>query len=111
MLNETRDFYRYFDATLHTEFLYQCVEETIERDLPQEVAYLEAYDRFAKGLQDIVDMPQRKVDLLHRFLRQGKGRLSKRARTGEFAPLSDAEVGLVEKLYEESFADVALEKG
>ncbi|PYU67202.1 MAG: hypothetical protein DMG52_34680 [Acidobacteria bacterium] len=111
VLNETRDFYRYFDATVHTEFLYQCVEETIERDLPQEVAYLEAYDRFAKGLEDFVDMPQRKVDLLHRFLRQGKGRLSKRARTGEFAPLSDAEVGLVEKLYEESFTDVAVENG
>jgi hypothetical protein len=110
VLNETGDYYRYFDATVHTEFLYQCVEETIERDLPQEVAYLEAYDRFAKGLQDIVDMPQRKVDLLHRFLRQGEGHLSKRARTGEFAPLSDVEVGMVEKLYEESFAGVALEK-
>lgn len=110
VVNDTADYYRYFDATAHAEFLYQCVEETIERDLRQEVAYLEAYDRFAKGLQDIVDMPQRKVDLLHKFLRQGKGHLSKRARTGEFAPLSDAEVGLVEKLYEESFADAALEK-
>jgi Fic family protein len=104
VLNETGDYYRYFDATTHTEFLYECVEQTIERDLPQEVAYLEAYDRFANGVQKIVDMPERKVNRLHGFLRQGKGRLSKRARSGEFAPLSDTEVGEVERLYKESFA-------
>jgi hypothetical protein len=107
-LNDTGDYYRFFDATAHAEFLYQCVEETIERDLPQEVSYLEAYDRFAKGLQDIVDMPEQKVDLLHRFLRQGNGHLSKRARTGVFAALMEEEVGLVEKLYENSFAGIAL---
>jgi Fic family protein len=109
VLNETGDYYRYFDATAHTEFLYECVEQTIERDLPQEVAYLEAYDRFANGVQKIVDMPERKLNLLHGFLRQGEGRLSKRARSGEFAQLSDAEVDEVEKLYKESFASAGHE--
>jgi hypothetical protein len=37
VLNETADFYRYFDATLHAEFLFECVDETIKRDLPNEV--------------------------------------------------------------------------
>ena len=59
VLNDTADFYRYFDATAHAEFLYRCVEETVEHDLPFEVAYLEAYDRFAEGVQRLVDMPQR----------------------------------------------------
>jgi len=40
----------------------------------------------------MVDMPDRKVNLLHRFLNQGKGQLSKRARTNEFAALTDEEV-------------------
>ncbi|MGD0307117.1 MAG: Fic family protein [Candidatus Acidiferrales bacterium] len=110
VLNETGDYYRYFDATAHTEFLYDCVEQTIERDLPEEVAYLEAYDRFANGLQKIVDMPERKVNLLHLFIRQGMGRLSKRARSSEFAQLTDAEVEEVEKLYKESFAGAGHEK-
>ena len=107
VLNETADYYRFFDATAHAEFLYQCVEETIERDLPEEVSYLEAYDRFTKGLQNMVDMPERKVGLLHKFLRQGKGYLSKRARTSEFQALTDDEVGLVEKLYEDSFTGIS----
>ncbi|MFZ0889188.1 MAG: Fic family protein [Candidatus Binataceae bacterium] len=87
VLNDTGDYYRYFDATAHAEFLYRCVEQTIERDLPEEVAYLQAYDRFARGVQEIADMPAEKIELLHRFLRQEHGRLSRRARQNEFAAL------------------------
>ena len=47
VLNETADFYRYFDATPHAEFLYSCVEQTIDKNLPQEVRFLESYDRFS----------------------------------------------------------------
>jgi hypothetical protein len=42
VLNQTADYYRYFDATRHAEFLYECVQQTVEHDLPDEVAYLEA---------------------------------------------------------------------
>ncbi len=106
VLNDTRDYYRFFDATEHAEFLYQCVEETIDRDLPDELAYLESYDKFSVGLHKIVDMPDRTAELLFGFLRQGHGHLSKRAREGEFAALADHEVDLVEKLYTDSFASL-----
>ena len=36
VLNDTGDFYRFFDATPQTEFLYSCMQRTIELDLPQE---------------------------------------------------------------------------
>ena len=47
--NETRPLYSYFDATRQSEFLYECVNETITKDLPEEVAYLDAYRRFNDG--------------------------------------------------------------
>lgn len=103
--NDTLDYYRYFDATAHAEFLYKCVEQTIDHDLPEEVAYLQGYDQFAKGVQEILDMPQRKIDLLHKFLQQGQGHLSKRARTDEFSILADAEIEQIERLYAESFQE------
>ncbi len=53
-------------------------------------------------------MPEQKVDLLHKFLRQHNGRLSKRARTGEFAALTTDEVERVEALYRDSFQRQAL---
>ncbi len=40
VLHESVDYYRYFDATRQAEFLYDCVNETIERLIPEEVAYL-----------------------------------------------------------------------
>ena len=104
VLNETADYYRYFDATPHAEFLYSCVRETVEQDLPNEVAYLEAYDRFSREVQTIVDLPERTVGLLVKFLDQGGGTLSKRAREREFAKLEDGERAQIEELYEECFA-------
>jgi hypothetical protein len=107
VLNATGAYYRYFDATAHAEFLYACVAATIDHDLPGEVAYLQAFDRFAAAVQDIVDMPDRTVDLLHRFLRQGDGQLSQRARQREFAALTDEEAIAIEHLHADVFDGVA----
>lgn len=108
VLNDTADYYRYFDATVHAEFLYECVKQTVEHDLPDEVAYLEAYDRFSRSVLEIVDMPNSTVDLLHRFLKQNGGELSKRARAKEFAPLTDEEVQAIEASHAKAFAGLNL---
>src|SRR5690606_11982373 len=92
VLNDTADFYRFFDATPHVEFLFQCVQRTIDEDLPREVEFLRRHDRFRSEIGSIVDMPDGLVALLFRFLRQNGGRLSKRAREGEFAALTEEEV-------------------
>lgn len=103
VLNETADFYRFFDASLHSHFLYDCVEQTIMEDLPAEVRFLKAFDRFNRGVQQLVDMPSAKVELLRKFLAQHEGRLSGRARDREFAVLSDDEASEIETLYRDSF--------
>ena len=46
-------------------------------------------------------MPERLSNLLFQFLRQNGGKLSRRGRTREFAPLTDQEVARVEALYRE----------
>lgn len=105
VLNETADFYRFFDATAHAEFLYSCVEETVTRDLPGEVEYLEKYDEFSRRVQEeVADMPDRTIDLLSTFLRQNHGTLSRRARTREFKRLTADEVERVEALYARCFS-------
>ncbi|WP_088344839.1 MULTISPECIES: Fic family protein [Rhodomicrobium] len=96
--HETADFYRYFDATPHAEFLFAAIEQTIFEDLPREARFLVRYDQFCSRLQSIVDMPDRTVDLLFRFLSQQGGTLSKRARTQEFAALTEDEVHAIQQL-------------
>jgi len=105
VLNETTDYYRYFDATAHAEFLYSCVEQTVEHDLPEEVRFLEAFDRFSAGVKEIVEMPDREIERLRGFLDQGSGHLSTRARGKELGALTDEEASRVEALYEELFGD------
>jgi len=99
VLNDTADFYRYFDATPHAEFLFQCVARTIDVDLPEEARFLKAYDGFKAGVSLMIDMPDRLLDLLFRFLHQNGGRLSRRAREKEFVALTDAEIARIEALY------------
>ena len=104
VLNETADFYRFFDATPNAEFLYSCVKQTIEEDLPREARFLAQYDQFRARIEAMVDMPNQTIDLLFRFIHQNDGRLSKRARQNEFSLLTDEEVSAVEAAYQESFA-------
>ncbi len=102
--NDTADFYRFFDATPHAEFLYDCVRKTIEEDLPRETEFLIRYDRFRNAVESIVDMPDRTIDLLFRFLHQNGGRFSKRARAREFSQLTKAEVKTLEEAYAEIYS-------
>lgn len=103
VLNDTGDFYRFFDATPHAEFLFACVRKTIEDDLPTEADFLRRHDHFRNRVAMVVDMPERTLDLLFRFLHQNGGRLSQRARSFEFEELSDAETKRIEGIYREEF--------
>lgn len=104
VLNDTNDFYKYFDATPHAEFLFECVQKTIEIDLPEEAAFLVRYDQFKSRVEAFVEMPASTVDLLFNFLKQNGGLLSKRARENEFAELTGDETAQIEAIYQEVFA-------
>jgi Fic family protein len=105
VLNETADYYRYFDATKLAEFLYECVQDTIDNIIPAEVRYLQKYDEMKRYIDDQYEMPDQMVALLVRFLEQNDGKLSKRAKTSEFKELSDDEVIVIENKYTEIFKE------
>ncbi len=101
--NETIDLYRYFDATKQAEFLYSCVRQTVEETIPLEVDYLEKYDRMKDYLDNHFEMPDKMVDLLIRFLKQGNGQLSERAITKEFKELTEEEVVHIQEKFQSVF--------
>lgn len=96
VLNDTIDLYRYFDATPQAEFLFDNIAYTIDRIIPEEVAYLQKYDSMKLWLDEKFQMPDKMVALLIKFLEQSEGKLSKRAREKEFAALTDEEVVEIE---------------
>lgn len=104
VLNDTIDYYRYFDATPQAEFLYHCVQQTAEHIIPQEVNYLLQYDAFKKIMEETYEMPDKTISLLLRFLQQHNGSLSKRAREKEFEQLTDEEATHIEQTFKNIFA-------
>ncbi len=105
VLNDTIDFYRYFDATKQAEFLYDCVEDTLDRVIPEEVTYLLKYDDFKRYLDNNFEMPDKMVAILVRFLEQNQGVLSKRALKKEFSALTENEIKAIESNYNALFLE------
>jgi hypothetical protein len=103
VLNDTADFYRYFDCTEAAEFLYGCVSRTVEHDLPREIDYLRRHDQAMHRIMDMVEMPDRMAENLLMFIRQNKGTLSKNRRDREFNKLHDDEVALLEAVVRDAF--------
>lgn len=103
VLNQTIDYYRYFDATAQAEFLFDCIAYTLDTIIPTEVAYLQKYDAMKNWLDEKFQMPDRMVDLLIRFLSQNKGKVSKRALDKEFKGLTEEEASEIENEYSQIF--------
>jgi Fic family protein len=104
VLNHTSDYYKYFDASKQAEFLFDCVHDTLENIIPNEVSYLTKYDEFKNYLDEEFEMPDKLVAMLLRFLEQNEGKLSKRTREKEFSSLKDTEVLEIENYYKSIFS-------
>jgi hypothetical protein len=94
--NETAVYYRYPDLTAQAEALFEFIRETVEVELVEELRFLINYDTTKRAIQEVVDMPDRLIDLFIRCCLQNHGKLSKRKREEFFAMLSDEEVGRME---------------
>ena len=104
VLNETADFYRYYDCTEEAEFLYECVARTVQHDLPREIDYISRRAEAVSRIMDAVEMPDRVAENLVMFIRHNEGALPKKRRTGEFRELRDDEVTLIEDIVKDAFA-------
>ncbi|MBM3857031.1 MAG: cell filamentation protein Fic [Verrucomicrobia bacterium] len=97
VLNETADLYRYIDCTFIAETLFSFVEETIEREFPAEVHFIESYDQARQEMREIVDLPNRHADLFIRLCLQNHGHLSKTKQAlSEFSSLTEDEIKKLE---------------
>ena len=103
--NETAVWYRYLDMTPQAEALFRFIEQTIDTELAGELAFIANYDNTKKVVQEIVDMPDRQIDLFIRFCLQNNGRLSARKRTSHFDFLSDEEIALMEQAVQSAYGN------
>ncbi len=101
---ETGRLYRYIDMTAQAEALYDFVMLTIEHELVEELDFLANYDRTKQGIQEIVDMPDRLIDLFIQLCLQNNGRLSSSKRESHFGFLTDDELADMENAVRKGYA-------
>ncbi len=101
--NDTAIWYRYIDMTPQAEALFRFIEQTIEIELANELAFLANYDKTKAAIQEIVDMPDRQIDLFIRFCLQNNGRVSEQKRESYFHNLSDSEIARMEEAVQEAY--------
>lgn len=102
--NESAIWYRFMDLTAQAEALYQFIEQTIETELVEELAFLTSYDKARTRMQAIVDLPDRSLDLFIRICLQNNGNLSAGKRESHFKMLTDDEVAALERAVQEGYS-------
>ena len=93
---ETGNFYRYIDMTVQAETLFEFVKMTVDHELAMELDFLVDYDRARKAIQEVIDMPDKKLDLFIKLCLQNNGRLSAGKRKTQFAFLRNDELEAIE---------------
>jgi len=101
---ETGRWYRTIDMTAQAEALYDFVRLTIEHELVEELDFLANYDKTRQAIQEIVDMPDRLIDLFIQLCLQNNGRLSAKKRDSHFGFLTDDELANMENAVREGYA-------
>ena len=105
--NDTAIWYRYIDMTPQAEALFRFIEHTIDTELTSELAFLANYDNTKKAIQEIVDMPDQKIDLFIRFCLQNNGRLSALKRASHFDFLTKEEISSLEQAVQSTYGNTA----
>ena len=101
--NDTARWYRYIDMTPQAESLFEFIEQTIDTELANELKFLSNYDETKRAIQEIVDLPDRQIDLFIRLCLQNNGRISERKRANHFNFLSEDEIHRMEKAVQDFY--------
>jgi len=102
--SDTADLYRFFDATPHAEYLYDCVAQAVERLVPEEATRIWRYDVFCRGVDRMIGMPELLMNRLFIMLQENSGRLPPDGQRGEFDKLTAEEARQVERIFAEARA-------
>ncbi len=95
--------YRYPDMTAITEALFGFIQTTVEKELVEELNFLKNYDVTKSSIQEIVDMPDQRIDLFIRFCLQNNGVISPKKRKSHFAELTDLEVQKMQTVIQKAY--------
>lgn len=99
---EVEGYYRYPQLTEQCTFLGKSIKSTVLYDMPKELLFIYRYDALKNAVQNIVDLPDKLLNLMIILVHQNKGILPKR-RKKKFEMLTVQEIEDIEHSYKELF--------
>ena len=102
--NETVQFYCYQDMTVQAEALFWFIKNTIDDELNTELEYLNVFDQCRTRIREIVDMPDRMLDLFIQLCLQNHGTLAKN-KYKQFPLLSQCEINKLSSIVKSVIKD------
>lgn len=100
--DEVSPYFTYPDLTVQSEYLAKTIFSTIQEDLFEELYFLQRYDQLKMELQQLIDMPDKRLDSVIMYLHQNKGIFPNR-RKKQFDEITEEEFEEIEKIYAELF--------
>ena len=101
--NDTAYLYRYFDATPIVSYLYQCIADTIEVGLKQELELLDKFRQVKKIIDQEMDVSNIDLDRFINFCHQNNGTLSIKKRERFFKDYTDDQLARMQEIYQSYF--------
>lgn len=100
---DTKSYYQFIDYTHFAEYLFDCIQETLEEHFELEIEYLMKYDRAKVKIQTVVDMPDKLIDIFIKFAMQNNGKIGNKKRNSYFDKLTDKEIDRLEEIIQLEF--------
>jgi fido (protein-threonine AMPylation protein) len=95
-------YFRYPDLTAQCIYLGAIIKGSIQEDIYLEMEFLVHYDEAKLAIKNIVDMPDKEIDLFIKFMHQNRGNFPVRRRK-QFDKLTDKEISQMEQVFSEIF--------
>ena len=97
--------YRYLDATPLVDYLYACINQTIDVVLKNELDLLHKFRQVKQAINREMDISNTALDRFVNFCHQNKGSLSRRKRDRFFEHYPDTQVARMEEIYRSFFKE------
>lgn len=95
-------YYRFPDLTPQVIYLLKTIQSTVLEELPYELSFIQHYDELKIEIQNIIDMPDKAINLMIVLLHQNRGNFPKRKRK-LFEKLTDDEIAQIEDSFKSIF--------
>ncbi|MBL6990465.1 MAG: Fic family protein [Bacteriovoracaceae bacterium] len=96
--SDTKHLYLGIDLTKALEFISWTIKETLVNDFKKELEYMKRFFNSKDQIRKVVDIPDRKLNILINSIINNQGRLSQKKRKTQFSELTDDEIKKIEAI-------------